>query len=161
MRRIALLGLLFLLPGCSGAWDFLGDGHSFTWNPNQPIGDSENMRRVRGEPPHLPPIGPEPGNVWPGPVPPEPTLSDLEKSNQPLGGSAPANPPPGGEPPPPTRQPRPAAAPGGAARPSSTTGGGASSTAKPGGGSIVVPNGNGTSTVIGPDGSISTVPTPK
>ena len=31
--------------------------------------------------------------------------------------------------------------------------------ASPGGGGILVPNGNGTSTLIGPDGSVQTVPT--
>ena len=34
-------------------------------------------------------------------------------------------------------------------------------TAPGGGQGIMVPNGNGTSTLIGPDGSIQTVPTPK
>ncbi len=184
MRLFGLFGLVLLLSGCSGAWDFFGDTHSLTWNPNQPIGDSENIRRVRGLSPQLPPIGPEPGNVWPGPVPPEPTLRDLERSNQPLGGPPGAVPPgtaspsgvaaPGGQTPaapgagtvvpPPTRQPRPPAgasatppaAP--APRPGAGTG---KSGVTPANGSIVVPNGNGTSTVIGPDGSITTIPTPK
>jgi hypothetical protein len=45
-----------------------------------------------------------------------------------------------------------------------TTGGGAGyqTMTLPGGGTaIVVPNGNGTSTVIKPDGTIQTIPTPK
>jgi hypothetical protein len=48
--------------------------------------------------------------------------------------------------------------------PAVTTGGGPGykTTVSPGGGqSIVVPNGNGTSTVIHPDGRIETIPTPK
>jgi hypothetical protein len=48
--------------------------------------------------------------------------------------------------------------------PAVTTGGGSAyqTTTNPGGGqSIVVPNGNGTSTVIHPDGRIETIPTPK
>ena len=48
--------------------------------------------------------------------------------------------------------------------PSVTTGGGPGyqTTVSPGGGqSIVVPNGNGTSTVIHADGRIETIPTPK
>lgn len=81
MRRIALLGLALLLPGCSGFDTFFGDTHTFLVNPNRPIGDSENMRRVRAEAVDEAPLQPEPGNVWPGPAPQEPTLADLERQN--------------------------------------------------------------------------------
>jgi hypothetical protein len=214
MRQYALIGLILLLPGCSGVYTFLSDTHSFTWNPNRPIGDSENIRRVRGLAPNLPPVTPEPGNVWPGPVPPEPTLSDLEKDTTPLGtqpGMPPApdgstNPsqttpaapdhrqprpitrgsstppgntqpgltlaPPGtGAPPVPAAPPSSASGPGPVGRVYQTPQGPAVGTQTQGhtdtlsgpgrNGAIVVPNGNGTSTIINPDGSITTVPTPK
>src|SRR6185437_8101587 len=41
--------------------------------------DSENMRRVMGEQVEATPLTPEPGDVWPGPLPPEPTLQDLQQ----------------------------------------------------------------------------------
>ena len=44
-----------------------------------PVGDSENMRRVMGEQVETPPLTPEPGDIWPGPMPPAPTLQDLEQ----------------------------------------------------------------------------------
>jgi hypothetical protein len=206
MRHYALLGLLVLLPGCSGTYDFFSDTHTFTWNSNRPLGDSENMRRVRGLAPQLPPLAADPGNVWPGPVPPEPTLSDLERDTAPLG-TQPA--PDGNTPVPQTspalpdhHQPRPAPrgsstppgntqpgltvpqagtvspappssvpGPGPVGRVYQTPQGPAVSTQTQGridtlsgpgrNGAIVVPNGNGTSTIINTDGSISTVPTPK
>jgi len=198
MRRCALFGVLLMLSGCSGSLDFFGDAHSTTWNPNRPIGDSENMRRVRGLGPQLPPLATEAGNVWPGPVPPEPTLSDLEHDTTPLGSAPngtttePAAPdhrqprPQGSSTPPGNTQPGltvPQAGPIPQAPPSSVPGAGPTgrvyqtpqgpavgtrtqgridTLSGPGrNGSIVVPNGNGTSTIIGPDGSISTVPTPK
>ena len=52
-------------------------------NPNMPAGDSENMRRVMGEQVEAPPLTPEPGDIWPGPLPPEPTLQDLEQQGEP------------------------------------------------------------------------------
>ena len=209
MRRFALLGLVLLLPACSGAGTFLEDTHSLTWNPNRPIGDSENMRRVRGLEPQLQTLVPESGNVWPGPVPPEPTLSDLERDTTSLGATPDMfGTPPGGQGEPPVgpalpdhRQPRPItrgsstpppndqpglgpALPGPTgSTPSSAPGPGPNGrvyqtpegpavgtrtqgrvdTINPVGhpGSIVVPNGNGTSTIISPDGSITTVPTPR
>ncbi len=160
MRRFALLGLTLLLPGCSGFTHFLDDTFGVTPNHNAPLGDSQNLRRSRGEFVDVPPLTTEPGDVWPGPVKPEPTLSDVqaEQNNQPLGSSgdlrastgphAPASPPD--------------------LRLTPLTSSHASpSSAKPGNkgfensnGGIAIPNGNGTSTIIGPNGSVTTVPTP-
>jgi hypothetical protein len=90
MRRL-LLGLpLLLLFGCDsdlnpfgnplvGAGGFIGDTLSIKRGPNQPPGDSVNMRRVLGQDAPTEPLLPEPGNVWPGPPPPEPTLEDIQK----------------------------------------------------------------------------------
>ena len=205
MRRIALLGLALALSGCGyKTWSnppFTGGS-----SPNQPVGDSENMLRVRGQEPEGARLTTEPGDIWPGPLPPAPTLQDLVgtegQSTQPerpvLGsplsrGSAPPYPSPspstGSSTPPsdvrpgmPTPQPAPplssyaapaaappARGPGGQViqtpgGPAVTTGGGPGyqTTTTPGGGqSIIVPNGNGTSTVIRSDGRIETIPTPK
>ena len=68
MRRIAFTCLCLALPGC---------GYNTWWNPpftsgsnpNFPAGDSENMRRVTGEQVDSPMLTPEPGDIWPGPLP--------------------------------------------------------------------------------------------
>jgi hypothetical protein len=205
MRRIALLGLALALSGC---------GYKTWWNspftggfsPNQPVGDSENLLRVRGQEPTVDMLTTEPGDIWPGPLPPAPTMKDLVNAEgqathpespapgSPLqrGSRAPypsPNPSSGSSTPPGstgpglmTPQPAPplssyaappAAPPGRSPSgqviqtpggPAVTTGGGPGyqTTTTPGGGqAIVVPNGNGTSTVIHSDGRIETVPTPK
>ena len=85
MRRTVLLGLLVLLPGCTGFGEFLN--HAFSppgRNPNLPMTDSENVRRSLGQDVDESPLTPEPGNVWPGPQAAEPTLKDVEQ--QPSGG---------------------------------------------------------------------------
>ena len=167
-----------------------------------PVGSSENMRRAMGEVVEVRPLTTEPGDVWPGPLPPEPTLEDIEKQGlqpqveRPVPGSpdfqnqAPNLPPPpaarGSSTPPTNNQlgltPLPAPRPPQASSPTPpgpnpagqvyptlngpavTNGGtgGYQTTTTPGGGSaIVVPNGNGTSTVIHSNGTIETVPTPR
>ena len=202
MRRIALACLCLALPGC---------GYNTWWNPpfttgsnpNFPADDSENLRRVMGEQVDAPALTPESGDVWPGPLPAEPTLQDLQQQagqtaqpERPVPGSPqyqaqPPNPPPplpsrGSSTPPGSNQPgltplpNPAApqatnptppprSPAGQVIPTqhgpAVTNGGTSgyqTTTTPGGGSaIVVPNGNGTSTIIHSDGTIETVPTPR
>ena len=49
MRRTVLLGMVVLLPGCTGFGEFIN--HTFTpfgENPNLPMADSENVRRGAG-----------------------------------------------------------------------------------------------------------------
>jgi len=211
MRRFATLGLVLVLGGC---------GYHTWWNPpfttgnlpNAPKGDSENMMRAQGTPVTVAPLTPQPGDVWPGPLQPTPTLQDLEQEGnlqpgveQPVPGSPltrgteapsqgmalPSLPPevtPGSSTPPGSNQPGlaplppqqpikpqpPQVAMPGPPAPGQvvplqqgqgvTTGGtsGYQTMTLPGGGSaIVVPNGNGTSTVIKSDGSIETIPSPK
>lgn len=198
MRRVALLGLILCLSGCGyNSWSNV----PFTAgnNPNRPAADSENVQRVLGSRTDVPALNPEPGDIWPGPLPPPPTLGDMEKSNsQPATGSSlsrggyppsvPETPSQGSSVPPPAPQaatpPKRKTPPSHYAAPSvpppnsqnagkvlltpsgpATTSGGTpgySTAIQPGGGqSIVVPNGNGTSTVIHADGRIETIPTPK
>ena len=158
MRRIALLSLTTLIGGC-GYNTWWNAPFTTGYNPNVPIEDSLNMRRAMGEGVAVKPLAPEPGNIWPGPLPPPRTLQDLERRNSslPLPGApvkgapstrganpllAPMPAGPGQAPLPAQRVGRPADAPAGDKR-------------------IIVPNGNGTSTVIHPDGRIETIPTPK
>jgi hypothetical protein len=173
MRRIALLGLFLLLTGCGTRFGtFLGDTHTFNGGPNMPPGDSENLRRVSGYDSTMAPLLPEPGNIWPPPAGPMPTLMDLEKqTNQNAVAPAAAG---SGATPPAVPMAMPSASTIPSVRPSTvqtphgtavTTGGGPgySTTTGPAGAgqSIVVPNGNGTSTVIHADGTVETIPTPK
>jgi hypothetical protein len=204
MRRSVLFGLLLLLPGCAYVGDptvgfggFIGDTHTFDANPNRAVGSSENMQRVMGNEVAMPPLLTEPGDVWPGPIPPEPTLSDIERQQnqemeqhqgqpspgqlppahpQPRGSSTPpGSPQPGLAPlpsippasfpqtavPPIQNQPPIVQTPQGPVMPN-PSGNGVHSYNAPGGGQgIIVPNGNGTSTLIGPNGSMQTVPTPQ
>ncbi len=199
MRRIALLGTTLLLSGCSGFGTFFGDTHWFG-RPNKPLGNSENMERVRGENPALPVLRPEPGDVWPGPIPPQPTLQQLMKEeNQQIMKPLPPPEIPGETVPPAPGQkrrrgsstpptaitpgipqmpsersvppPKLTKPPAGAHMSSTPEGpmfgipgtGGYETLTGPRGqsGGIVVPNGNGTSTIILPDGRVVTVPTPK
>ena len=188
---LALLASLLALSGCAGLGVFLDDTHSPKSGQNRPIGNSETIRRVEGQPVATEPLIATAGNVWPGPVQPEPTLQDLAKVAPPVleGATAPplANVPNLQIPAIPHHlQPRPGddgtvlngpisgGATGGVASPQGvvapTSRGPAVSTRAPSGipqsnvpgnpGGIVVPNGNGTSTVIAPDGTVSTIPTP-
>jgi hypothetical protein len=117
MRRI-VLGLTLLLPGCAyvgnpfdGFGGFIGDTHTIRRGVNAPPGDSINMLRARGEEVPESPLLPEGGNIWPGPPPPEPTLSDLEKQQGITNPTAPGEefprlpPPRGSQSPPPAPEP--------------------------------------------------------
>lgn len=88
MRRIALLGLIVLLPGCQfagnpldGFTGFIGDTHTWHDYPTSPVAQSENEKRVRGVDMTVDPLLPEPGDVWPGPPAPIPTMQDLQNLN--------------------------------------------------------------------------------
>jgi len=201
MRRI-LLGLTLLLCGCDSASNLVGspfagfggfvtDTQTVFRGPHQPGGNSINMQRAMGTEPPSQPLLPEPGNVWPGPPPPEPTLEDIEKMQgtefPPL--AAPEIPPmpvPGSSTPPGSVQPE--AAPQSSVSPPvppppakpiqpvklgtvQTNNGPAVITVHPNGeqtymlpnGSTgrAIPNANGTMTLIGADGSVQTVSAPR
>src|ERR1700674_5698804 len=76
MRRIALFCLALTLSGCGYKtwWNPPFSGGS---NPNQPVGDSENLLRARGQEPVVERLTTEPGDICPGPLPPAPTMKDL------------------------------------------------------------------------------------
>ena len=159
MRRIALISLT-MLTGC-GYHTWWNPPFTTGYNPNTPVTDSVNMSRVKGQGVAVTPLTTEPGDIWPGPLPPPKTLQDLERES-PMNSQAPAK----GSPLDRAGNPLVAPLPGGT--PDSTTGSshaGSSSTPSPGQPQvdrrIIVPNGNGTSTVIYPDGRIETIPTPK
>ena len=157
MRRIALLSLTTLIGGC---------GYNTWWNapfttgtnPNVPVEDSINLRRSMGEGVAVRPLTPEPGNIWPGPLPPPKSLQDLERQN--ILSARPGSPVKGL---PPARGPNPLLAPmpGASQEPLPAQRVGRPPDAPASDKRIIVPNGNGTSTVIHPDGRIETIPTPK
>jgi hypothetical protein len=81
MRRIHFAWLCLALAGCSyNTWS----NAPFTsgTNPNAPAGMSENMRRVMGEQVETRALTPEPGDIWPGPLPPAPSLLNLEQQGE-------------------------------------------------------------------------------
>ena len=68
-----------LLSGCTGFNEFIDHTISVPgYNPNLPMADSENVRRVLGQQPDATPLQPEPGNVWPAPQAPDPSLRDIQ-----------------------------------------------------------------------------------
>ena len=75
---LSAVGDMFGSP-VTGMGNFLGDTISFSPNPNRPAGDAPNVQRVMGKGYEPEPLLPEPGNVWPGPLPPDKTMSDLQR----------------------------------------------------------------------------------
>lgn len=185
MRRLVLLGCCIALSGCDfPEWHHL----PFTAGTDRylPTGNSENLLRAQGLPVAVQPLTTEPGNVWPPPPAAEPTLELLEQEGGQLPNEAVPPPvpaqrgsstPPPMPAPPPTSIPAipPVAAPNAPAVPPppvvntpsgpaavSGGGGGYRTVTLPNGTTgIVVPNGNGTSTVIYSNGQVQTIPTPK
>ena len=160
MRRIALVSLT-MLSGC-GYNTWWNPPFSTGFNPNTPVTNSVNMSRVRGDGVAVTPLRTEPGDIWPGPLPPPKTLQDLERES-PTGSQAPAR----GSPLERAGNPLLAPLPGGTGSTAGAPGGSNTSQTPPATAQpqvdrrIIVPNGNGTSTVIYPDGRIETIPTPK
>jgi hypothetical protein len=164
MRRIALVSLT-MLSGC-GYHTWWNPPFTTGYSPNTPVTNSVNVSRVKGRDMAVSPLTTQPGDIWPGPLPPPTTLQDLERGT-PTGVEAPVRGSPlsrqGGSLTAPLPNGTPGGTPGGA--PGGTTGATPSRGGAPGQPEIdkriIVPNGNGTSTVIYPDGRIETIPTPK
>jgi len=182
MRFFPLLACLPLLSACAGSGFYRYERDTFTLpgaNPNKPSSTVLNYNRVVHDdlPRHDAHLLTENGDIWPPPPTPIPTLKDLQiKQTAAIagGGAGPEGLPP--LPPLPSlpgyeiSKPDPTHAP-----PESSFGRGLAhipyggnvpttgvATMKDAGnGAILVPNGNGTSTLISPNGAISTVPTPK
>jgi len=190
MRRTARFGLMLgtalALSGCVGFGDFLENTSTYGTNPNKPMGDSLNMRRVQGQQAEAAPIMPQPGNVWPRGVDPLPTLmQDMDSAPPMRPAGNPRTSQSGGQPLPTvtaapaavtqTEPPEPPQAPlAAAALPPQTvipTASGPASVnartdryqtvATPAGTAVLVPNGNGTATLMRADGTMETVPAPR
>ncbi len=157
MRKAALMASLLVLSGCSGFDKWLTDTATLPGeNPNAPHGDSETIRRVRGYGYAETPLLPESGNIWPGAPKPLPSLSDVAAERDAVPGSGPRGELPDG---------------GnlsmGEDTDNSFSGAGLPSqepdvaqkfgAGKSANSTIEIPNGDGTTTIIHPDGSISTV----
>lgn len=175
MRRILSISLLFgatlLAQGCVGFDNFIENTLTTTTNPNRPLGDSTNMRRVQGMGSEVEPVVAEPGNVWPRGVERLPTLQDLEGGRA----SEPARPPGRVSQAPVPRQavadaspvaasPAPAAevatesqALPDLARPA-RPGQRYRTVSTPTGTAVLAPNGDGTSTLMRADGTVETIP---
>jgi hypothetical protein len=152
MRRIALVSLT-MLSGC-GYNTWWNPPFSAGYSPNTPVTASVNMSRVKGRDVAVTPLMTQPGDIWPGPLPPPTTLQDLERGS-PTGVEAPVRGSPLARSGSSLTAPLPNGTPG-----ASQTGA-PSGPGQPADQRIIVPNGNGTSTVIYPDGRIETIPTPK
>ncbi len=110
MRKTLVRGMTLIavgaLAGCTSERQFAFDTLWPFGNPNAPAATSETAQRALGHTPQVAVIQAQPGDVWPGPVQPMPTLSQVQaNSNLPLGqGYTPSLPspyPPGEQPPPP------------------------------------------------------------
>jgi hypothetical protein len=143
MRCIVIASLTITLGGC---------GY------NLPNTNSVNMTRVLGQGVAVTPLTTEPGDIWPGPLKAPKTLEDLERESP---GSMQPEAPTKGSPlsrgANPLLAPVPSTAPGAQPDTSSAPAPGQTQADR----RIIVPKGNGTSTVIYPDGRIETIPTPK
>jgi hypothetical protein len=172
MRHIALISLI-LLAGCdyvgnptAGFGGFFGDTASLHTDPNRPVGNAPNMQRVLGEPSDVAPLLPEPGNVWPGPLPPAKTMADLQReAGTPLDTGAGMAGVRGPAPIParlvPGQRPRVIATPDGPATTTVGSNGVETYTLPNGKQGLVMPNADGSLTLIGADGSTMNVPKPK
>ncbi|GAN81280.1 hypothetical protein [Acidocella aminolytica] len=82
---LALLAALSLT-SCAGGGTFLEHSVWPGGNPNAPVANSETAQRALGDSPAITPLQVQAGDVWPGPVKPFPTLSQVEQNaSLPLG----------------------------------------------------------------------------
>lgn len=83
MRKLFFVVTPLLLSGCSGLSTFFHDTVSLPGeNPNLPAGQSETMAKVTGAPVSEMPLLSEGGDMWPGAPDPLPSLRDVSRSSQ-------------------------------------------------------------------------------
>jgi hypothetical protein len=103
LRKTLVLGTALLLSSCTEG-QYIEQSFWPFGNPNAPAAHGETAARALGQAPAVTVIASQPGNIWPGPVQPMPTLSQVQQNaNLPLGqGYTPSVPspyPPGVTPP--------------------------------------------------------------
>ena len=164
-----------------GMLGFIGDTVSFKTNPNRPMPESDTILRAMGQPVEADPLLPEAGNIWPALPRQEPTLLDLQKPPPTVSSQQGSSTPPQPMaliPPPVVREPARVAAP---VAPQPQIAPAATTLATPGGTAVLnvgangvttytlpggstgraIDNGNGTMTLIGNDGQVTSVPAPR
>lgn len=154
MRHFFLLIASACLSGCS--LPFVA-GH----DPYAPTGDTEVMREARGETVAIQPITTVPGSIWPGPMQKMPSMADLVKQEAGEAWAEMPNRPPSVPQVAPVVPPLPQAAkPNSPLSDTAITARDAYKTVllPDGRSEIVVPNGNGTNTLILSDGHVEIVP---
>ncbi len=185
MRHVSVVVSVMLLGGCAGSGfgTYVHDTTRLPWhNPNQPQGSAPNHEKVLAVKGALQPapLVMAPAGAWPGPPKAIPSLQDLQRQQNDemasgtyaphaMSGDLPQLPGYAVTPP-----PEPLVAPkqsfptgvvsGVEGKAVGSTGGAEVTRSVPGPdahGNIVVPNGDGSSTVIGRDGSVTTQPAPK
>jgi hypothetical protein len=86
VRHYVTIGLILLLSGCASERQFASDSLWPFGNPNAPAANSVTAQRALGHQPAVVPLKPQAGDVWPGPVQPMPTLSEVQRdANMPVG----------------------------------------------------------------------------
>ncbi len=78
MRHYLTIGLILLLSGCASERQYARDSLWPFGNPNAPVASSETAQRALGHQARVTPMQPQAGDVWPGPVQPMPTLSEVQ-----------------------------------------------------------------------------------
>lgn len=78
-RLAPTAALLPLLAGCAGVGSYMHDTLDPFGTPNAPQNQSVNTQRALGQSVAVKPITPHEGDIWPGPVKPVPTLSEIQK----------------------------------------------------------------------------------
>ncbi|WP_202405289.1 hypothetical protein [Saccharibacter sp. 17.LH.SD] len=82
MKKVAVLMLCLAASGCSGLGKHIGDtSWIFGGDPNMPHGDSETFRRVRGEAVTETPLMAQKDDIWPGQPDAVPTIQDVNNPN--------------------------------------------------------------------------------
>ncbi|MDE7546805.1 hypothetical protein PY793_02220 [Acetobacter fabarum] len=169
MRKAALLGVCMMVSGCAGFEKVMSDSISLPGeNPNAPAGSDLNMQRVQGQAAKEVPILPQGGNIWPGPPAPLPTLEDVARGrmNSQTGAKPPATGPqlPDGQEISMGEQENIHKGVVSSSRYGAPELGRASghpiNTGRSVPAPIEIPNGDGTTTLVNSDGSISTIGTP-